>query len=305
MGLPRVFRNLTTGTFAAEENASVTGTLNVTGNTTLSTAKVTGTLTLTKTTDAEGAVNNGPALIVGGEVTAAHIEVDNNEVMAKSNATTATTLYLNANGGTVYVGKTVSVTEAGTIDSGRVAAGSARDLLIARMADNDLFRIRVGGDSDLGYAEIATADNGNDPIYVRQYNDNDQTFGTTIARTLTLLDANGNTYIPGTVSMRDSQTRSDITTKENLEQVHAGDLSSLLAFKYNFIDDDSKTKHVGLISQHVKAICPEAVSLSPDGILNLDYNAVVALLVDKVNQQDRELKRLNEEIENIKQLLNK
>ena len=53
------------------------------------------------------------------------------------------------------------------------------------MADNDVFRILVGGTaSNSGYAEIATADDGTEPIYVRQYSG----VFTSLVRTATLLD---------------------------------------------------------------------------------------------------------------------
>ena len=61
------------------------------------------TLILTKTQDASGTANNFPALIVGGAATAAHLEMDGNEILAKSNATTPTTLYLQDGTGTVSV----------------------------------------------------------------------------------------------------------------------------------------------------------------------------------------------------------
>ena len=47
---------------------------------------------------------------------------------------------------------------------------NSRTLLQSFMADNDCFRILVGGTaSNSGFVELATADDGAEPIYVRQY----------------------------------------------------------------------------------------------------------------------------------------
>ncbi len=81
-----------------------------------------------------------------------------------------------------------------SINAETLTGSNVRDLVYAGMADNDFFRIRVGGDgSDAGWAEIATSDNGTEPIYVRQY------YGvfSSLVRTLTLLDSDGNTRFPG------------------------------------------------------------------------------------------------------------
>ena len=77
----------------------------------------------------------------------------------------------------------------------------AVDLISSEMATNDRFRIRIGGDHDQGWVELATADNADEPIYIRQYSCN----GTTnpwnsISRTATILDQYGNTTFPGTVT---------------------------------------------------------------------------------------------------------
>ena len=92
-------------------------------------------------------------------------------------------------------GNSATATTAGAVSTS-VVAGGTKDLVYAGMADNDLCRIRCGGTSDAGYLEIATADNGNEPIYVRQFNG----VFSSVARTLTLLDGSGNTQFPGTVT---------------------------------------------------------------------------------------------------------
>ncbi len=75
-------------------------------------------------------------------------------------------------------------------------SGRARSLENT-VGNNDYIRIR-GDDTgfNAGYLEIATADDGNEPIYVRQYSD----YFATVARTATLLDGLGNTSFPGSVT---------------------------------------------------------------------------------------------------------
>ena len=66
---------------------------------------VTGTLVLSKVQDAEAEAYTSPALVVGGEPSAPHLEFDNNEIQAKLHETAAGNLFLNSNGGVVHVGK--------------------------------------------------------------------------------------------------------------------------------------------------------------------------------------------------------
>ena len=62
---------------------------------------------------------------------------------------------------------------------------------------SDYGRIAFGGTAEnAGWMEIASCDDGNEPIYARQYTG----VFTTIKRTATLLDASGNTSFPGSVT---------------------------------------------------------------------------------------------------------
>lgn len=77
-------------------NASIGGTLAVTGTSTLTGATtIAGTLTLTKTTDLS-------ALIIGTS-TNKHLAIDNDEIQAMTNASSVNDLYINRDGGTVYI----------------------------------------------------------------------------------------------------------------------------------------------------------------------------------------------------------
>ncbi len=92
--------------------------------------------------------------------------------------------------------------------------------IYGQVGDNDGWRVvGVASTSNNGYLEIATTDDGTEPIYVRQYNNgggwNNYT-GT--PRTLTLLDASGNTILPGNLTAVGIQgTTIDIGNVSNTE----------------------------------------------------------------------------------------
>lgn len=96
-------------------------------------------------------------------------------------------------GNKLYVNGDVGV--AGTIYFEILSGGNERNLLYQQMADNDLFRIRCGGPSNQGWVEIATADDGTEPIYVRQYTGK----FASITRATTLLDENGDMRLASSI----------------------------------------------------------------------------------------------------------
>lgn len=73
--------------------------------------------------------------------------------------------------------------------------------------------------------ELATADDGTEPIYVRQYTG----VFTTIKRTLTLLDASGNTILPGTLTAAGATINGAATINSTLHTTGATTLDSTLS----------------------------------------------------------------------------
>ncbi len=75
--------------------------------------------------------------------------------------------------------------------------------LIFNVASNDYARIVAGANGfNNGYLEIATADDGTEPIYVRQYSSGKFA---QLARTATLLDESGNTVFPNEVYAKNNK----------------------------------------------------------------------------------------------------
>ena len=108
--------------------------------------EVTGTLVLSKTQDASGTADNGPALVVGGTRSQAHIEIDSNEVIAKQNGSSAAVLWLNDHFGVDSDGQGIQI---GSI---KIVYDSSNNALKVIKSDGTSANFyATGGVSALGY----------------------------------------------------------------------------------------------------------------------------------------------------------
>ena len=158
-------------------------------------------------------------------------------------------------GGTTKSVSNISVNHASNADTalkvyGQVADTGFHELVRCDM-NSDQFRIIAGSSGvNNGWAEIATADDGNEPIYVRQYSG----VFSSVVRTLTLLDANGYTHFPSYINIggnennnsspdrvwgsnsSDSYLRSyrtsalSVANADTVDGVHANQLSRIYTF---------------------------------------------------------------------------
>lgn len=117
-------------------------------------------------------------------------------------------------------------------------SGTAFRQIRGTCGDNDFWRIGGGATgSNAGYMEIATADDGTEPIYVRQY------YGTfsDITRTATLLDGNGNTSFPGTVAAAKfkGQLEGNASTASNASTVNGHTINADVPANAKFTDTNT------------------------------------------------------------------
>lgn len=183
---------------------------------------------------------------------------------------------ISTSGNKLYVNGDVGV--AGTIYFEIISGGSERNLLYQQMADNDLFRIRCGGPSNQGWVEIATADDGTEPIYVRQYTGR----FASIARTLTLLDGSGNTICPGNLLTYGGITMySDLRKKNVLNSiiVPLDVMANADLFDYTFKTDEKCKVRAGTSAQYWNRFLPQVTDTDNEGFFTMSYDVLATTCV--------------------------
>lgn len=83
------------------------------------------------------------------------------------------------------------------------------------------------------------------------------------------------------------------------------DLDGIGTYRYHYRTDEDETPHIGVIAQEVQAVFPEAVQTGEDGMLSVDYPALVPVLLEAVKQLKAEndaMRRLmKEENDNLRE----
>ena len=159
------------------------------------------------------------------------------------------------------------------------------------IGDNDFWRIHANStSSNAGYLEIATSDDGTEPIYVRQYTG----VFSSLTRTATLLDGSGNTSFPGNLTVGGTITESSsIKLKENVK-TSGGNLEKVVNLRpvtYNKIG--SQTTELGLIAEEVATVYPEFVQYDESGEpVGVNYSRLTAALIGAVKELTQRIETL-------------
>ena len=116
---------------------------------------------------------------------------------------------------------------------------------------------------------------------------------------LTLSD--GQLVVAGDVTLT-----SDIKTKDNIEGLEPvlSRVIELEAKKYSMVSDDNSKIKIGLLAQDVQKLFPELVYTNEEGVLSLNYQAIIPILIKSLKEQQKSFESLEKQISLLESLNN-
>lgn len=105
----------------------------------------------------------------------------------------------------------------------------------------------------------------------------------------------GDLSVTGTITASGSITAfSDVRLKDNITKIPdaLNKLNQLKGVTYTRKDLASDKQYAGLIAQDVQKVLPEAVAVTEDDIIAVDYNGVIGLLVEAVKELETKVAKL-------------
>ena len=114
---------------------------------------------------------------------------------------------------------------------------------------------------------------------------------------------NGNATLSGDLTIN-----SDERLKDNIQPLGStlNKLHQIEAKTYSLKKDEEHTPKIGVLAQEVQAVFPELVTEGADGILSVNYQGLVPVLINAINEQDAKIAALeaqNAEIKELKEMV--
>ena len=102
---------------------------------------------------------------------------------------------------------------------------------------------------------------------------------------------NGDATLAGDLTIN-----SDERLKDNIQPLGStlNKLHQIEAKTYSFKKDEEHTPKIGVLAQEVQAVFPELVTEGADGILSVNYQGLVPVLINAINEQDAKIAALEE-----------
>jgi len=111
---------------------------------------------------------------------------------------------------------------------------------------------------------------------------------------------NGNATLSGDLTIN-----SDERLKDNIQPLGStlDKLHQIEGKTYSFKKDEEHTPKIGVLAQEVQAVFPELVTEGGDGILSVNYQGLVPVLINAINEQDIKIAALEAQNAEIKEMV--
>jgi len=232
------------------------------------------------------------------------LQTDNSAVtiLGSSGASTSRTLAF-------YAGNTERMR---ILQNGNVGIGTTSPVSISGYTSLDINNATNGGLIQLSRAGVGFGQlyNNASEVQLRSIAAVPLVFGTNSSEKMRITSAGNvgigttspsyNLHVEGNVSgisiyaSHDIAAFSDITVKKEVKRIENAieKVKELNGYTYVRTDDETGTRRAGVIAQEVQKVLPEVVSANPDGTLNVAYSNMIALLIEGMKEQQKEIDEL-------------
>jgi hypothetical protein len=102
----------------------------------------------------------------------------------------------------------------------------------------------------------------------------------------------GNINSVGVITATDFNSSSDINLKENIKVIEnaTSKVQQLSGISFNW--KENKKPAIGVIAQEVQSVFPELVNKLPNGTLTVNYDSLIAVLIESVKELKQEIEEL-------------
>lgn len=273
------------------------------------TGNITGQLNITTVNNV--ALTNGTGSLTIGPMSNVHIAIDNNDIQAKADGTTASILYLNDYGGSVSMCR----------GGGKVGIGTSTPSqqlhLTAGMYIADYIHF---GAATMGGIRYIARTGGWAPAYINHlnaannltlaafgiYGGGDSVYnfwwGLGYTNTWMTLDTSGNLLVKGGMTMYSQKSLKNIQDERGLS---LEEMSIIKPTRYTWKDGRDNRIHFGGIADDIQQVLPEVVYKTNEGILTMDYGnaafAVASSLIKPVISHEAKITMLQQRIEELEE----
>ena len=185
----------------------------------------------------------------------------------------------------LYIGTGGSLNINSTVNAGGIGTGGSLNILGGTSIQKDVY---IGG--------ILTVSNNvlNNRLTILS-TENGSGIGT--GGSLTVLGGasiSKDLYVGSTItSSSDIRLKSNIAPLKEEGEQYLKKIDNFRTIRYNYINDDTLTNHIGFIAQDFKKDFPELLRCNPGGYYSMDYQKMTVILLECIKELKSEIQKLS------------